>query len=232
MARTSIERMAALGAEELTEDQIGHATTDPLAPAAKAKFAALALADRIEAEADRLRRSGHYSPEGLRTMLGDMGTRSLNELGRVRSGSLAEAQRVREDRREAFAVKVADGDGQISAALRAEMRGELRRRCGDDTLQIKTTAHDAVQKGDAATVGAILELSGSVFALLPEKDIAELRAAWAEKRGGLAATSLRYVERATAEAERAVDFAERRIRTACGLPADDPLAKAARGEAA
>ena len=185
----------------------------------------------VEGEAAHIKTGGRFTRVGLAAELGLLASNALNELQRLRP-ALDQGLRDRDRLRQELTVVAEKGDPDVAAALRQELRAEIRRRHGEDALLVKALALQCVDEGHAAGVAAVLELSGP-FALLPERDLAEVRTAWARKREPAKAQLLARVEDATAEAIRTMAWAEARIRELGQRAADDPLARmAVTGEAA
>jgi hypothetical protein len=165
----------------------------------------------------------------VRAVLGDAALRTLAELARIRP-ALQQAVDDRDQRRKELATTaVADGDDVAAALLRQELRRELK--AVGDALLVKAKVLKAIEKGDRATLTAVLETGGTVFALLPEAELAEVRQAWARKMSPDRTRELARIEAAVAEAQRVMADAEARVRKIGGLPADGSLERMARGEA-
>jgi hypothetical protein len=225
----SLEQVARLGVLQLgpEDEKLGQPTG--VRNAAIVSRRARELATELEENAAKIRATRHYTDAGVRAVLGDAALRTLAELERIRP-ALQQAVDDRDRRRKELATTaVANGDDVAAALLRQELRRELK--AVGDALLVKAKVLKAIEKGDRATLTAVLETGGTVFALLPEAELAEVRQAWARKMSPDRARELARIEAAVAEAQRVMADAEARVRKIGGLPADGPLKHMARGEA-
>ena len=187
------------------------------------------LVRELEGEAAHVHAHGRYTSVGAAAVLGEAAIRFLGELTRLRTVPMAKALADRDKRRaELTTAAVADGDGVADVMLRHEARGLLRQL--GDALLINERVLAAVAAGDKVTVAAVLETAGTIFALLPEPQLRELRQAWARKMAPAAAAELARVEAACDEALRTLAAAEGKVREIGKLEIPDAIERVARGE--
>lgn len=182
----------------------------------------------------RAQRGSRLTDDGVVGELAKLGASTIQAgaVASVRNVFLPKARGKLAKLDEAVADEFASASSRSDAAEAieaVEIRTALRDRIGGDGLTAQLIIDEAIARGDARTVRALLDAPPSI-SVLTEDQIDDARERWMSAQGGEVARQRAELRRAIGALERRVDQFVQTVGAESGLPAADPVREAA-GEA-